>query len=189
MKNPTIIKTERLTLRPWRESDLEPFARLNADPKVREYFPGLQTREESDASVRKASDHIQRCGWGFWAASLSQTDEFIGFIGLEHVPFKAPFTPSVEIGWRLAFEYWGKGYATEGALASLMYGFETLGLEEIVSFTATQNMRSRRVMEKIGMHRDPSDDFDHPNLSEGHPLRRHVLYRLKNSEWKKSPLA
>jgi 3-dehydroquinate dehydratase/shikimate dehydrogenase len=187
MKNPTIIKTERLTLRPWRESDLEPFARLNADPKVREYFPGLQTREESDASVRKASDHIQRCGWGFWAASLSQTDEFIGFIGLEDVPFKAPFTPAVEIGWRLAFEYWGKGYATEGALASLKYGFETLGLEEIVSFTTTQNMRSRRVMEKIGMHRDPSDDFDHPNLSEGHPLRRHVLYRLKHSEWKKDP--
>jgi 3-dehydroquinate dehydratase/shikimate dehydrogenase len=185
MKNETLIKTQRLVLRPWEDRDLEPFANLNADPRVREYFPGLQTREESDASVKKAQDHIQRCGWGFWAVSLNCTGEFIGFIGLEEVYFTAPFTPAVEIGWRLAFSHWGKGYATEGALASLHYGFDTLNLEEIVSFTAAENGRSRAVMEKIGMHRDPKDDFDHPKLPEGHPLRKHVLYRLKHSEWRK----
>lgn len=181
MKNKAPIRTERLTLRPWQESDLEPFVKLNSDPRVMEYI-GLRTRDESAAFIRRASDHIQRQGYGFWAASLNQTGEFIGYIGLNRVLFEALFTPAVEIGWRLAFEYWGKGYATEGAKAALEFGFETLNLEEIVSFTAAQNMRSRRVMEKIGMHRDPSDDFDHPKLSEGHPLRRHVLYRLKKSE-------
>lgn len=180
------VKTERLILRPWQESDLEPFAQLNADPRVREFFPGILSREESNASVKLVSNHIERCGWGFWAASLIQTGEFIGFIGLEDVYFSAPFnetTPAVEIGWRLAFNHWGKGYATEGAKGALQYGFDTLDLEEIVSFTAVPNMRSRHVMEKIGMHHDEVDDFDHPKLQEGHPLRRHVLYRLKKSEW------
>lgn len=178
--NKTVI-TDRLILRPWQEADLEPFARLNADPKVREYFPGLLSREESDYSVKVMSDHIDRCSWGFWAVSLLQTGEFIGFIGLQEVPFSAHFTKdtAVEIGWRLAFEYWGKGYATEGARAALHYGFTTVNLKEIVSFTAVQNMRSRHVMEKIGMHHDPKDDFDHPKLPAGHPLRRHVLYRLQ----------
>jgi 3-dehydroquinate dehydratase/shikimate dehydrogenase len=188
MKNTALdntIRTERLILRPWKEEDLEPFAKLNADPRVMEYFPGLKTRKESDASVKLMSNHIERCGWGFWAASLIQTGEFIGFIGLEDVYFKADFTPAVEIGWRLAFNYWGKGYATEGALASLQYGFEKLKLEKIVSFTAVKNMRSRAVMERIGMHHDPKDDFDHPRLPEGHPLRKHVLYKLKASEWQR----
>jgi len=180
------INTKRLILRPWTEEDLEPFAKLNADARVREYFPGLLSRQESDASVKLASEHIQRCGWGFWAASLVETGEFIGFIGLEDVYFSAPFNKSasaVEIGWRLAFNHWGKGYATEGALAALKYGYETLGLEEIVSFTAVANQRSRHVMEKIGMHHRPEDDFDHPKLAEEHPLRKHVLYRLEKSEW------
>lgn len=183
----TIINTKRLILRPWTEEDLEPFAQLNADPRVREYFPGLLSRQESDASVALMSNHIQKYGWGFWATSLVETGEFIGFIGLENVLFSAPFnqlTPAVEIGWRLAFNHWGKGYATEGALAALRYGYETLGLEEIVSFTAVANLRSRQVMEKIGMHHNPEDDFDHPKLPEGHPLRRHVLYRLEKSKWK-----
>lgn len=182
------IKTERLILRPWQEEDLEPFAKLNADPRVREYFPGLLSRQESDQSIKLMSEHIEKCGWGFWAASLIQTGDFIGFIGLEDVNFKAPFThtPAVEIGWRLAFHYWGRGYATEGALAALQYGFESLNLKEIVSFTPVQNQRSRHVMEKIGMHHDPKDDFDHPKLSEGHPLRRHVLYRLGTGEWQNS---
>jgi 3-dehydroquinate dehydratase/shikimate dehydrogenase len=182
------VKTERLILRPWQESDLKPFAELNADPRVREYFPGILSREESDASVKLASNHIERYGWGFWAASLIKTGEFIGFIGLEDVYFTAPFnefTPAVEIGWRLAFKHWGKDYATEGAKGVLQYGFDTLRLEEIVSFTALQNMRSRRVMEKIGMHHDEVDDFDHPKLQEGHPLKRHVLYRIKSKEWQK----
>ncbi len=181
-----VLQTKRLILRQWREDDLEPFAQLNADSRVREYFPGLLIRDESNASVKLMSDHIERCGWGFWAASLIQTGEFIGFIGLKDVYFKAPFnklTPAVEIGWRLAFNHWGKGYATEGALEALRYGYETLNQEQIVSFTTVANQRSRNVMEKIGMHHDPKDDFDHPKLPEDHPLRRHVLYRLEKSKW------
>lgn len=183
-----IIKTERLILRQWCEEDLEPFAQLNADSRVREYFPALLSHQESDSSVKLMSDHIQRCEWGFWAASLIENGEFIGFIGLEEVYFKAPFnklTPAIEIGWRLAFNHWGKGYATEGALAALRYGYMTLNLEEIVSFTAVANQRSRHVMEKIGMQHNIEDDFDHPKLSEGHALRRHVLYHLYRDEWEK----
>lgn len=171
------MKTERLLLREWRKEDFEPFAKMNADPKVMEYFPGLKTRKESDDSIHLVIEHFRKYGWGVWAASLLQTDEFIGFIGLQHVPFEAPFTPAVEIGWRLAFDYWGKGYATEGARAALHYGFKILHLPEIVSFTPVENRRSRAVMERLGMHHDPKDDFDHPKLPVGHPLRRHVLYR------------
>lgn len=177
-----IIKTERLFLRQWKVEDLEPFAQLNADTRVREYFPSILSKEESDASVKIMSEHIEKCGWGFWAASLIETGEFIGFIGLEDVHFSAPFNqfkPAVEIGWRLAFNHWGKGYATEGAKAVLQYGFNILNLEEIVSFTAVQNMRSRHVMEKIGMCRDEFDDFDHPNVTDDHPLKKHVLYKIK----------
>jgi 3-dehydroquinate dehydratase / shikimate dehydrogenase len=180
------IKTNRLILRQWCEEDLEPFANLNSDPRVREFFPKLLNRYESDTSVKNMSDHISRTGWRFWAASLIQTGEFIGFIGLEDVHFAAPFNelaPAVEIGWRLAFNYWGKGYATEGAKAALQYGFEKLHLPEIVSFSAVKNMRSQNVMEKIGMHHNENDDFDHPKLSDGHPLKRQVLYRLKTDEW------
>ncbi|MFN4174490.1 MAG: GNAT family N-acetyltransferase, partial [Parachlamydiaceae bacterium] len=177
------IKTSRLILRQWQDSDLAPFAALNADPRVREFFPSLQSREESDRDVKCASDHLARYGWGFWAVSLIETGEFIGFIGLEDIYFQAHFTPAVEIGWRLAFDYWGKGYATEGAKAALKYGFETLRLDQIVSFTPVSNMRSRRVMEKIGMHHNKEDDFDHPKLIEGHPLRKHVLYRILSHDW------
>ncbi len=182
---PAIIQTKRLILRQWCDEDLEPFARLNADPRVREYFPGILSRQESDASVKLMSNHIEKCGWGFWAASLIETSEFIGMIGLEDVYFTAHFTPAVEIGWRLAFDYWGKGYATEGARASLQYAFESLNLNEVVSFTTLKNMRSRQVMKKIGMHHDPKDDFDHPKLPEGHSLRRHVLYRISKIDWEK----
>ncbi len=181
-----MLKTERLILRQWRQEDLEAFALLNSDPRVREFFSGVLSRQESDASVKLMSDHIQRCGWGFWAASLIQTDQFIGFIGLEDVHFSAHFnklSPAVEIGWRLAFDHWGKGYATEGALAALQYGFEKLNLNEIVSFTAVNNTRSRHVMEKIGMQRDPLGDFDHPKLPIDCPIKRQVLYRLKSCEW------
>lgn len=179
-----MLKTERLLLRQWREEDLEPFAKLNADPKVREFFPGLMSREECKRTIERLSEHITRCGWGFWAVSLLKTDEFIGFIGLEEVPFQASFTPAVEIGWRLGYEYWGKGYATEGAKAALAYGFEQLSLGQIVAFTAVQNTRSRRVMEKIGMHHRSEEDFDHPKVAQGHPLRRNVLYCLTQSEWR-----
>ncbi|MBN9378566.1 MAG: GNAT family N-acetyltransferase [Chlamydiales bacterium 38-26] len=183
-----ILKTKRLILRPWSEEDLEPFAQLNADSRVREYFPSVLNRQESDASAKSFSEHIQRCGWGFWATSLIDAGTFIGFIGLQEVNFSAPFnqlTPAIEIGWRLACNYWGKGYATEGALEALRYGFKNLGLKEIVSFTAVANQRSRHVMEKIGMQYNPQDDFDHPRISAGHPLKRHVLYRLEKSKWQK----
>ncbi|CAM0117449.1 GNAT family N-acetyltransferase [Rhabdochlamydiaceae symbiont of Dictyostelium giganteum] len=185
----TIIQTNRLILRPWKESDLLPFAQLNSDPKVMEYFPKLLTTEESDALAYRIIHNIQQKGWGFWAVSLRETDTFIGFTGLNEVNFTAPFTakkPTIEIGWRLSFSHWGKGYATEGAKAALEYGFCTLHLKEIASFTTLQNQRSRHVMEKIGMVHYEELDFDHPNLPSDHPLKHHVLYKLRKKEWEKS---
>ena len=173
-----MLATERLFLRPWRESDREPFARINADPVVMQHFPAPLSRAESDAVVDRIEAHFRQRGFGPFAAELRDEHTFIGFIGLSVPSFDAHFTPCVEIGWRLAAAYWGRGLATEGALAVKQYGFETLALDELVSFTVPANIGSRRVMEKIGMTNDPADDFDHPNLPEGHPLRRHVLYRL-----------
>ncbi len=175
------IRTKRLLLRPWTQADFEPFAQLNADPRVMECFPSTLSRSESDKQAEKISNLITKQGWGLWAVSVPDVAEFIGFIGLNPVTFSAHFTPAVEIGWRLAFDYWGRGYAFEGAEAALNYAFSTLHLKEVVSFTAIQNMRSRRLMEKLGMHHDPKDDFDHPNRPEGDPLGRHVLYRITNS--------
>jgi ribosomal-protein-alanine N-acetyltransferase len=171
------LNTERLLLRRWREADREPFARMNADPRVMEYFPALLTREESDALVDRIETHFAERGWGAWAAELRATGEFIGFIGLNVPTFEAHFTPCVEIGWRLAAEHWGKGLATEGARAALDFAFTELRLPEVVSFTTVANHRSRRVMEKIGMTHDSADDFDHPGVLDGHALRPHVLYR------------
>ena len=185
MEEKAIIKTKRLLLRPWHETDLEPFAKLNADPKVMEYFPAPLSREESDHFVNSIKEHFQKRGWGFWAVSVINGADFIGFIGLRYDDFEAPFTPAVEIGWRLAYEFWNKGYATEGAQAALSYGFETLKLEEIISFTSTQNRRSRAVMEKLGMIHNPKDDFDHSKLPKDHRLSRHVLYRLTRHDWVK----
>ncbi len=178
----SVLQTERLILRQWRESDLEPFAALNKDPKVMEFFPSLKTYEESEAHMRQMAELIEKNGWGLWAVSLIENGEFIGFTGLHKVTFEAHFTPAVEIGWRLAANHWGKGYATEGAKAALTFGFEILKLDEIVSFTTVNNVRSRHVMEKIGMHHNPKDDFDHPKIPVGHPLSRHVLYRKFNSK-------
>lgn len=183
---PSSISTQRLTLRSWKLEDFEPLARLNADPRVMEYFPSVLSREESDQMAMKLKAKFDEKGWGFWAAVLSDSQEFIGFIGLNELTkeaFPTPFTPAVEIGWRLVFDHWGKGYATEGAFAALRYGFEELELPEIVSFTAIQNTRSQQVMERIGMHRNPKEDFEHPKLPEGHWLRRHVLYRLSCQEY------
>ncbi len=171
-----MIETERLVLRRWQEKDREPFAALNADPEVMEYFPATLTRERSDALADRVAAEFDDCGFGLWAVELSGT--FIGFTGLSVPRFTAHFTPCVEIGWRLARSAWGHGYATEAARAALRHGFGELGLKEIVSFTARQNMRSQRVMERIGMTRDPEGDFDHPALAEDSPLRRHVLYRV-----------
>lgn len=181
---PSSLQTKRLLLRPWQKSDFIPFAQLNADPRVMEYFQSTLTRQESDQQANRYAEEIEARGWGLWAASLLLSKEFIGFIGLCPVPFSFHPTPAVEIGWRLAYDFWGQGYAVEGAIACLRYAFETLQLNEIVSFTAVINMRSRRVMEKLGMHHKEEDDFDHPKLPEGHRLRRHVLYRITFQEWK-----
>jgi ribosomal-protein-alanine N-acetyltransferase len=152
---------------------------LNADPRVMEYMPGTLDRAASDALIARAQAHFDRHGFGPWAAVLrSDETRLIGFVGLMVPSFEAHFTPCVEVGWRLAFAHWGRGYATEAARAALAFGFGSAGLDEIVSFTSVGNARSRAVMERLGMRRDPADDFDHPTLPENHALRRHVLYRL-----------
>jgi 3-dehydroquinate dehydratase / shikimate dehydrogenase len=178
----TILKTKRLISRPWRKEDLEPFAQLNADPKVMEFFPSVLSEEESAATLNSSHIHIEKYGWGKWAAVLIETGELIGRIGLEEIDFSSHFSPNIELGYRLAFKHWGKGYALEGAKAAVEYGFKHLHLNEIVAFTPVQNLRSQLVMKKIGMHHDQKDDFDHPKLPEGHPLRKHVLYRIKKSD-------
>jgi len=174
-----IIGTPRLILRAWRESDREPFRRMNADPRVMEFFPKPLSAAESDDLAERIGGALKRRGFGLFAAEVRESGAFAGFIGLSVPSFQAHFTPCVEIGWRLDSAYWNQGLATEGARAVLGYGFGTLAMEEIVSFTTAANLRSRRVMEKLGMTHDPADDFDHPGLPKGHPLERHVLYRLR----------
>lgn len=174
------LTTPRLRLRQWQEQDLEPFAALNADPEVMRYFPGLQSRAASRASIDTWSAEIAGRGWSNWAVELPGSARFIGFVGLT-VPRRAlPFMPCVEIGWRFARAHWGQGYASEAARCALNVGFERLGLAEIVSFTALVNLRSRAVMERIGMV-NAGEDFDHPALPEGSELRRHCLYRVRSS--------
>jgi RimJ/RimL family protein N-acetyltransferase len=175
------LETERLILRPWRPEDREPFARMNADPAVMEFFPACLSRAESDQGVDRIEKHFRERSFGLFAAELRRDGAFIGFIGLNVPRFVAHFTPCVEIGWRLTAAHWGQGLATEGACAAMRCGFESLALDEIVAFTVPGNARSRRVMEKLGMTHDPADDFDHPGLPEGHPMRRHVLYRIKRT--------
>lgn len=181
------LTTERLVLRPWRDSDLAPFAALNADPVVMEHFPATLTREESDAVAGRMRAALAERGFGWWPAEVPGVAPFIGFIGLSVPEFGAHFLPPgkrvVEVGWRLARAHWGRGYATEGARACLRFGFQELRLPEIVSFTAVQNTRSQAVMQRLGMRRDPADDFDHPKLPPGHRLARHVLYRLNCVGW------
>jgi RimJ/RimL family protein N-acetyltransferase len=174
----TSLRTDRLILRQWLPSDRAPFARLNADPRVMEFFPALLTPEESDALVDRIENHWRKHGFGVYAVESAANGAFAGFVGLIVPAFEAAFTPCVEIGWRLAAEYWGQGFATEGARAVVRHAPEVLGLDSLVSMTVPANLRSRRVMEKLGMTHDPADDFDHPMLPKGHPLQRHVLYRL-----------
>jgi ribosomal-protein-alanine N-acetyltransferase len=173
---PVILSTPRLLLRPWRESDFEPFAALNADPVVMEHFPSTQSREESDAFARRAMAHVEEHGWGQWAVEVVGGAPFIGFVGLSTKTFEAPFTPCTEVGWRLSRDAWAHGYATEAARAALDFGFQELGLAEIVSYTTLANARSIAVMERLGMRRNI--EFDHPLVAAGHPQRRHVLYRI-----------
>jgi RimJ/RimL family protein N-acetyltransferase len=172
------LSSGRICLRRWRDEDREAFAAMNSDPRVMEFFRSSLSRVESDAMVDRIQKHFNEHDFGLWAIEFPDVASFIGFAGLDVARFSAPFTPCVEVGWRLAFEHWGRGYATEAARLALGYGFGTLALSEVVSFTSATNHRSRAVMERLGMRRDPAEDFDYPSLPEGHPLRRHVLYRL-----------
>jgi ribosomal-protein-alanine N-acetyltransferase len=177
MSSPATLRTARLLLRPWRDGDLAPFAALNADPAVMAYFPAPLSRAESDALAERIRTRLDVRGHGLWAVEVPRVADFIGYVGLAEPRFSARFTPCTEIGWRLAHAHWGHGYATEAGRAVLAHAFDALGQPEIVSFTTAANLRSRAVMERLGMRRDPADDFDHPNIAPGHPLRRHVLYR------------
>ncbi len=173
----TTLRTERLLLRPWRPEDRARFAALNADPRVMEWFPAPMTSAESDASADRIEKQFRATGWGLWAVEIPAAAPCIGVVVLSPSESTLGF-PSVESGWRLAAEHWGKGYAPEAAVASLRFGFEDLFLDEIVSFTSIGNAKSRRVMTKIGMTHNPEDDFDHPRLPKTSPLSRHVLYRI-----------
>ena len=178
------VETERLLLREFLDRDRAPFAALNADPRVMEHFPSALTPEESDELVDRFGQRWAEDGLGLWAVERRDDGAFLGFTGLAPPRFEAVFTPCVEVGWRLAAEAWGHGYATEAARAALAFGFEVRGLSEILSWTVPANLRSRAVMERIGMTHDPADDFDHPRVSDGHPLKRHVLYRLSVERWR-----
>lgn len=185
MTRPAELHTSRLLLRAWRPADREPFAALNADPAVMEHFPATLDREQSDALADTIEARFAMHGWGLWAVEVKASGEFAGFVGLAPItagrfPFRAD---GPEVGWRLARRFWGAGYATEAAREALRHGFEVVGAREIVSFTATTNQRSQAVMRRLGMGRDPREDFDHPSLPERHPLRRHVLYRLGRDQW------
>ena len=169
-------------LRGWRDEDLEPFAALNADPEVMEFMPRLLSRSECETILGRIRDHFDRHGFGWWAVEVPDTAPLIGFVGISVPRFEAHFTPCVEVGWRLARAHWGQGYATEAARTAIAFGFEQAGLDEIVSFTAIINQRSQSVMQRLGMTRDPSEDFDHPALPTDHRLCRHVLYRMSRAE-------
>ncbi len=173
----TPLTTERLILRNWIDADAASFAEMNADPRVMEHFPSVWTRETSDRVMNDLRDNITEVGWGFWAVEEIATKDFVGFVGIRAPSYDLPFNPCVEIGWRLHARHWGKGYATEAAIASLRYGFDVVGLDEIVSMTSIHNHRSEAVMQRLGMVKDATT-FEHPALPEGHRLREHVLYRI-----------
>jgi RimJ/RimL family protein N-acetyltransferase len=178
-RRPVARRTERLLLRQWREDDREPFAAMNADPEVMRHFPSVLDREASDAVLDRLRAAVDEQGWGLWAVERLDTGQLLGFTGLSVPRHPLPFMPCVEVGWRLARPAWGHGFATEAAREALRVGFDELGLDEVVSFAVEGNTASRAVMERLGMTRDPADDFDHPALPVGDPLRRHVLYRVR----------
>ena len=173
------LQTDRLILRPWRDEDIEAWVDLCADERVMEFFPSTVERSESVRTALRLRERLDRDGYGWWVVQRRSDPKFIGAIALQEVPFEAAFTPALEIGWRMSVAAWGKGYATEGARAALQFAFEQLEWDEVVAMTSTLNGRSRRVMERLGMTRDPRDDFENPRIEPGHPLRPHVLYRLK----------
>lgn len=176
-----MLVTDRMVVRSWRDEDRAPFAAVNADPRVRRWFPGTLTRAESDATVDRFVAHEAEHGYTSWAVQDRATGAFVGMVGLMVPGFDPTFAhaaePCVEIGWRLGVEWWGEGRATEAARACLRYAFDDLALPEVVAFTVPDNVPSREVMRRLGMRHDPAGDFDHPGVPEGSPLRRHVLYR------------
>lgn len=182
-KSRPILRTKRLILRRWRQSDLIAFAALKADPKVMEFLANCLGRVESDEIAARIEERFERYGFGFWAVEVISGEAFIGFVGLNVPTFQTHFIPCVEIGWRLAADYWSRGYATEAARAALRFGFCELELPEIVSFTTVANTRSQRVMERLGMIRSAEEDFDNPRLPVDHPLRRHVLFCLSREAY------
>jgi ribosomal-protein-alanine N-acetyltransferase len=179
---PTIVTT-RLVLRRWRADDRTPFAALNADPEVMRYFERPLTREESDRSIERFEARFDADGFAQWAVERREDGRFLGFTGLAPATFEASFTPCIEVGWRFARSAWGHGYATEAGRAALGFGFDVRQFDAILSWTSVLNLPSIAVMERLGMHHDPLDDFDHPRLPVGDPLRPHVLYRLDRTEW------
>ena len=181
---PTILRTRRLILRQWKESDLLPFARMNADQRVMEFMLGKMTKEETRQSIERIKKHFDAHGFGHWAVEIADSKKFIGCVGLNIPRYTLPFSPCVEVAWRICAEEWGKGYAPEAANEALRDGFERVGLQEIVSFTALTNLKSRRVMEKLGMQHCPAENFDHPMVPRCHSLRQHVLYRMRKADWR-----
>lgn len=177
-----VLHTPRLILRQWHESDREPFAQVNANPVVMEHYPACLSQQESDALLNRLSQTIVSQGWGLWAVEIKASNQFIGYCGLNPVLFEAPFTPAVEIGWRIDRPFWGQSYAFEAAKAAMTFGFNTLRLAEIVSFTIPANLRSQRLMLRLDMVRDSAGDFEHPKLPERHSMRPHILYRKLNSD-------
>jgi RimJ/RimL family protein N-acetyltransferase len=175
------LETDRLLLRGWHDDDLEPFAAMNADETVMEFYPATLARRQSDALAMRLRRCLDKDGFGLYAVEMKSTRDFIGYVGFAKAEFAAAFTPAVEVGWRLALRSWGTGYASEAARACVSHGFSELGFDELVSFTARRNKRSIAVMERIGMSRSPDDDFEHPKLPVGHKLRPHVLYRIRKT--------
>ena len=179
------LNTERLILRPWKPADLEPFARLNGDPDTLRFYPSTLDRTQSDALAQRSQNLIEEHGWGPWAVELKESGEFIGMVGLNRPLTELSFQPCVEVLWRLLPECWGKGYATEAATACLNFGFDTLGLEQIVAYTAQLNLPSQTVMQRLGMKAQPGT-FDHPGVPAGHQLAPHVLYTQDRQDWPRS---
>lgn len=179
-----MIQTTRLLLRAWRETDLPPFVALNSDPEVMAHFPSTLDESETLEIVKRIRIHFERHDFGLYALERREDERFLGFVGLNWVPFESHFTPAVEIGWRLAQHAWGAGYASEAASAVLRYAFEVLNMPEVVSFTVPANTRSTAVMQRIGLGHDPADDFKHPLLASDDVLRQHVLYRVTRETWR-----
>jgi RimJ/RimL family protein N-acetyltransferase len=181
------LRTERLLLRRWRGADHEPFAAINADPLVMEYYPAVLSRVRSDALIERFEAGFEEHGYGLWAVELPGERPLAGYVGLFSVEIDVAFAPAVELGWRLARECWGRGIASEAAGASIAFAFEELGLDELIAYTAVVNRRSRQLMERLGMTRDPAEDFRHPSREVNGRLAPHVLYRLAADDYKRAP--